>query len=94
MINRYIIGGVLAFMFFGVVCYKSYLYGYDSAVIDNAKANEAQLELDADNADILSDAEDKRVSEVKENIKYVYLTKDDSGCLDSELDDGLYNLVR
>lgn len=94
MINKYLIGGIVALAVVGGVWYHGYSYGYDKAVIENREAQVEQLEVDASNADALNDATNKREAEVKERIKYVYRVQDSTGCLKSDAPDGVYNLVR
>ena len=94
MINKHLVGGLVALVVVGGAWYHGYSYGYDKAVIENQKAQAEQLKADANNADALNDATNKREAEVKERIKYVYRVQDSTGCLKSDAPDGVYDLVR
>ena len=94
MLNKYLIGGLVALAVVGGAWYHGYSYGYDKAVIENQEAQAEQLEVDSDNADALGDATNKREAEVKERIKYVYRVQDSTGCLKSDVPAGVYDLVR
>lgn len=94
MLNKYLIGGVVAILVIGGAWYHGYSYGYDKAAIDNQEARQDQLDADANNAEKLDEATQQQKVIIQKEIQYVYQAKDDSGCLDYELDDGLYELVR
>lgn len=94
MTNKYMIGGLFALAVVGGAWYHGYSYGYDSAVLNNQQAQAEQLDIDSDNADSLDQGSQQREAEVKERIKYVYRVQDSTGCLKSDVPDGVYDLVR